>query len=1075
MTGRLWAQATTPSTGSATAVTGRQEQPAQTGSPVVPQASKEAKPAQEGMGSNGSDMGPVLPALKTNLSQWKGLTVDAIQYEGVDFAKSDRLVNELSQKSGEPLDPQKVQQTTRRLFATGRYLNIAVRGVRHGDTVTLIFSGVPRYYVGRVEIHGVKDDRLTSLLEYGSKLNPGTAFNESDVPAGTEALKQVLQQNGYYLPKITVQTQKDAAGQQVNVTYTVTTGPIARVGEVALIGDDPGITEQQFRKKGKLKRKSKVNRETTSTALSNMRNFYQKKDRLEATTTLRKSTFDPAAKTLNYQFQTNQGPVVKVMVEGVKVSKSRLHLLVPVFEEGTVDNDLLNEGTHNIKDFLQQEGYFDAAVQVKVTGAGTPNVNVLYSVDKGIKHKVASVEIKGNKYFGTDLLKERLQVVKADAYQRSGRYSQSLVNSDESSMQSLYRANGFNDAKVTAAVKDVDQVKGKPAKEAMIRVVYTVNEGSQQTFGSVGFGGVEPQRQAVLTNLLNARQGQPFSLITLSGDRDAILSYYLSNGFDQARVEVKQTIEEQDKAKTDVAFDVTEGPQVFIGKVLLSGEIHVRPSVVNQQLRVAAADPLDQSALLETQRNLYNLAVFNEVIAAVQNPAGDAEQKNVLVQLTEAKRWDVTYGLGFEAQTGTPVKGVINPASAALLGISNSQTQEGKTGISERVSLDVSRILFRGKDENLSFHGTYGLLEEIATLSYLDPHFHNKKNFAFQISGGYSNVQNISTFSSSTLQGDVRMTEKAGRKDTFIYEMEYRRVSVQAGTLQVSANLIPQLSLPVVVGGPGLTWFHDTRRPSPLDATKGSYTSVQEFYASSKLGSQTEFNRVDATNATYYSFGGKHKYVFARNTRFGFINHFGTNPNAGTSPCSTNSPAGPSQGVNLLETNASCNPVPLPERLYAGGATSHRGFPINGAGPRDLQTGYPVGGSGAFVNSFELRLPAATLPYVGDSLSFVVFHDMGNVFYHIGDIFPSFGRFHQPNVQTCQVVTTAFGQCDFNYFSHAVGLGLRYKTPVGPIRADLSYNLNPPTYPVVLDFGNLPPYSTQASHFNFFFSIGQSF
>ncbi len=52
--------------------------------------------------------------------------------------------------------------------------------------------------------------------------------------------------------------------------------------------------------------------------------------------------------------------MVKVEVEGAKFSKSRLHLLVPVYEEGTVDIDLLNEGSFNMKDYLQQQGFFDA-------------------------------------------------------------------------------------------------------------------------------------------------------------------------------------------------------------------------------------------------------------------------------------------------------------------------------------------------------------------------------------------------------------------------------------------------------------------------------------------------------------------------------------------------------------------------------------------------------------------------------------------------------------------------------------------------------------------------------------------
>ena len=55
------------------------------------------------------------------------------------------------------------------------------------------------------------------------------------------------------------------------------------------------------------------------------------------------------------------------------------------------------------------------------------------------------------------------------------------------------------------------------------------------------------------------------------------------------------------------------------------------------------------------------------------------------------------------------------------------------------------------------------------------------------------------------------------------------------------------------------------------------------------------------------------------------------------------------------------------------------------------------------------------------------------------------------------------------------GIGIRYKTPVGPIRVDFSYNLNPPIYPVFDDYTGALPYVGQASHFNFFFSIGQSF
>lgn len=71
------------------------------------------------------------------------------------------------------------------------------------------------------------------------------------------------------------------------------------------------------------------------------------------------------------------------------------------------------------------------------------------------------------------------------------------------------------------------------------------------------------------------------------------------------------------------------------------------------------------------------------------------------------------------------------------------------------------------------------------------------------------------------------------------------------------------------------------------------------------------------------------------------------------------------------------------------------------------------------------------------------------------------------------------GLCSFNYFTHAPGLGMRYNTPIGPLRLDIGYDLNPPIYPVTLDYSQTNPTGNphvgQAPHINFFFSFGQAF
>jgi outer membrane protein assembly factor BamA len=547
----------------------------------------------------------------------------------------------------------------------------------------------------------------------------------------------------------------------------------------------------------------------------------------------------------------------------------------------------------------------------------------------------------------------------------------------------------------------------------------------------------------------------------LAGDRDALLTDYLSRGFQQAHVDVAQKIEAEDASKVDVVFHITEGQQVFVRKVLLTGLHYTRPDTVAKAIALHPGDPLNETALLETQRNLYEFALFNEIDTAIENPTGGETYKTILLQAAEARRWALTYGFGFEAQTGTPQ----NTCTST-----NGCTPNGKASVSPRVLVDLTRNNLFGREQSASLQGTYGLLEQKISLLFQNPHFYGDRNFGLTFSGGYANSRDVTTYVASKLEAGMRWTEHfnpqgAGisKANTFIYELDFRRVKVAQDSLQVCQCELTQLSTAVRVIGPGLTWIRDTR-DSPLDAHRGTYTSFQDFFSAQALGAQAEFNRLDISNSSFYSFD-KGRFVVARNTRYGQERAFG---------------------------DASEELLPLPERLYAGGATSLRGFPINAAGPRDPQTGFPIGGSGALVNSTELRLPPPTLPWLGNTLSFVLFHDMGNVFANAGDAWGSALRVRQPDRDTCKVLTNVpqpnqppdsppagptnstgpQGECSFNYFAHAPGLGVRYHTPVGPIRLDFSYNLNPPIYPVT---STTTPYVGQADHFNFFFSLGQTF
>ena len=1016
-----------------------------------------------------------------SIAQWIGLPVRRISIEGVAANRLAPLGGHLAQAEGTPLSPEDLKKSLRQLFATGLWETIEVQGSRLEDGVALVFRGTPRTFIGTVSVDGAKGATVNTQLQRASQLAPGTRFTQAKLAQALEQMRLALAQNGFHEPVITQALTPNSGEQLVDIAFHIASGPQARVGTVQVAGDS-GMSVDEFRHYAHLRTGARVDHDTANRALTGVLKHYQRQERLEAEIKLESEQYDTGAKKSNFHFSASRGPQVKVLVEGAGIGQERIKHVIPIFEEGTVDDDLLNEGNRRLRDYYQRQGYFDVKVDHEQNDPSSGQVVILYKVLLGPRRRVDRVSIAGKHYFDTATLKEMLSVHAADTLDRHGAYSQALVSADVSALQAVYQNNGFSKVKITpetstpeTALADNNAPENSPrpprtAITAPLSVVYRIEEGQQMHVGTVRIEGLEHVDAASLTPLLNTTAGQLLSPQNLAGDRDALLTDLMSRGFntDQVRVEVTQQIETADPSKVDVVFHITEGQQIFVRNVLLTGLNYTRPDTVARAITLHAGDTLNETALMDTQRNLYEFALFNEVDTAVENPLGAEPWKTVLLQAVEARRWALTYGFGFEAQTGTPqynCGGII--ASGATC------NPQGKTGVSPRVIADITRNNLFGREQSASLQGTYGLLEQKIDLLFQNPHFEGNRNFGLTFSGGYANSLDVTTYVASRLQAGMRWTEHfnspasvLSKASTFIYEFDFRRVKVEASSLQVAPGEIALLSRAVRVAGPALTWIRDTR-DSPLDAHRGTYTSFQEFLSDKSFGAQVGFNRLDVSNSSYYSFD-KGRFVLARNTRYGQERAFGT------------------PGEKL---------IPLPERLYAGGATSLRGFSINAAGPRDPETGYPIGGAGALINSTELRLPPATLPWLGDSVSLVLFHDMGNVFTNASDAWASALRTRQPDRDNCKVLpasitppptpggpTTSTGPqgiCSFNYFSHAPGAGLRYHTPAGPIRFDFSYNLNPPIFPVVYDYSLSNPLSNmhvgEASHFNFFFSLGQTF
>ena len=995
-----------------------------------------------------------------SLEQFEGLPIRRISFAGVAEERLRPLPDQLSLSQGAPLHREFLGRALRQLFATGLFETVQVEGSREQDGVALLFHGTPRTFIGTVTVDGAKGATVNTQAHRASQLQPGTRYTPARLALALEQMRRTLAENGFHDPVITQTLTPHPEEQLVDIAFHVLSGPQTRVDAVEVTGDS-GMTAEEFRHHAHLKSGARVVHDTGNRALAGVLKFYQGQQRLEAEIKLESQLYAVDTGKTSFRFSASRGPQVKVLVAGTSMSLERMKRVIPIFEEGTVDDDLLNEGNRRLRDYYQRLGYFDVKVDHQRQSANAEQVVIVYTVNLGPRRRVERVTVTGNHYFDAATLQELLSVHAADTLDHHGVYSQALVVADISALQAVYQNNGFSNVRVRPETSMVEPSKpsGK-AKAAPLAVVYRIEEGEQLRVGAVTLEGNGHVDAARLMPQLNTAAGQLLSPQNLAGDRDTLLTDYMSRGFDQVRVDVTQQIETADPGKVDVVFHITEGKQIFVRKVLLTGLHYTRPDTVSKAIVLHPGDPLNETALLETQRNLYEFALFSEIDTAIENPSGEETYKTILLQAAEARRWSLTYGFGFEAQTGSPQSNCTSGVPC---------NPNGKTSVSPRVLLDLTRNNLFGREQSASLQGTYGLLEQKINLIFQNPHFEGNRNFGLTLSGGYANSRDVTTYVASKLEGGVRWTEHfntpgsfISKANTLVYEFDFRRVKVAQDSLQVGPDELTQLSTAVRVAGPGFTWIRDTR-DSPLDAHRGTYTSFQEFISGGSLGAQAEFNRLDVSNSSFYAFN-KGRIVIARNTRYGQERAFGV-------------------GGDEL--------IPLPERLYAGGTSSLRGFSINAAGPRDPQTGFPIGGAGALVNSTELRLPPPTLPWLANTVSFVLFHDMGNVFTNASDAWVSALRIHQPDRDTCRnfadsvnpigpiASTGQLGSCSFNYFSHAAGLGVRYHTPVGPIRLDFSYNLNPPIYPVTYSNAVELPTTAQhvgeVNHFNFFFSLGQTF
>ncbi|HKW19177.1 MAG TPA: POTRA domain-containing protein [Terriglobales bacterium] len=907
------------------------------------------------------------------------------------------------QQSGEPFSNQKIQQSVDNLKGTSAFASVQLKVEPGTSGLNLTFVLQPAYYIGMLKFPGaLKYFSYTRLLQVVN-LSDQTVFQQAQVDAAQAALTKFLASYGFFRAQAHTSVQLDDSNQLAHITFRTVAGPHAHVGKVEVRGATPEENRKlesvmrSFRARftgALLKHGSSYNPRKIQSATALMKKELSKQHYPDNKIAINPPDYHADTNLADVAINVDTGPLIEIRVTGAKLSwipfqsGREKKKLISIYDEGSVDPDIIEESRRNLKDYFQRKGYFNAKVSTNSQQQNNRTI-LTFQIDKGQKYSVDEITFNGNHNLSSSDLVAQVKVKKRTRFISHGLYSEKLLRDSTKNVENFYRDNGFEDVKVTPQAVQ---------RNKAIYITFNVAEGDRTTVASLHVEGNKsiPSNQLLFRRRgFELKEGKPFSPRRMSDDRNNIAARYLDRGFLNSEVKTVVSRHPDDPHEVDVTYDITENQQVRISHVVYMGYRHTKLPLIETSVNLKPEQPLSQSRLLQAESNLYDEGIFDWSSVGPRRDVTTQRDEEALVKVHEAKRNSITYGFGFEISRrgGNMPTGSVAVPGLPTIGLHGAKVLPSeKTFASPRGSIEYSRLNMRGRAETATVSLLLERLDQKAIATYTDPHFR------------LSSWQALTSLSfERTTQNplfEARLEDASLQFQRFLDRRKKRQLQLRYDFKHTTLSqlIVPELVLPadrdVRLSYVSSTIIEDTR-DKPLDAHRGVYSTVDFRIVPSAFGSTADFTRLFSQYAFYKPVHGM---VFANSIRLGLAAPYANSD------------------------------VPTSERFFAGGGTTLRGFPINEAGPvRNVpfcQAGQtancplipiPVGGNQLFILNSELRYPIPIMSNLGG----VVFYDGGNVYRRIN--LPEF----------------------VDNYTNTVGIGLRYNTPIGPVRFDIGHNLNP--------------------------------
>ncbi len=918
----------------------------------------------------------------------------------------DRVINGLIETTaGESLSMREVRETLSHLTSLNRFEDVQVFQEPAGSGVRLRYVLFPLHPVDRMEFRGMlglSEDEIRRVItdRFGAAPSAGRA---QDI---AEAIAAFYRDRGYAAAQVAPRIEATHNPDRSTLAFDILAGPRATVGRVEIDevdGRDRPVAPGEIAvRPGDPYDNDAILRELARhVAGLHARGFYEAR-------AVHTSSFEPDG-TATVRVIVDRGPLVMVAFAGDPLPEGDRERLVPVRTEGSADEDLLEDASFAIEEYLHARGYRDAAVEyVRTEREG--ELTITFTVTRGSRYVVETVTINGNLAVATADLIELVQI------ERGEPYVQAAAGAGAAAIREVYRVRGFTRAAVQPVVTELppDDEEG-PGSDRRVDVRFTIAEGPRTLVGSVAFEGNTVFGEEPLRALIATAPNRPYSEVDVASDRDRIDLEYRNLGYESVVIDPAVVFAENG-TRADIRFAISEGPQVIVDHVIIVGNQRTSTETIEREVLLKPGQPLGYSARLETQQRLAALGLFRRVAVDELRHSGEL-RRDVLVQVEEAPPTTIGYGGGVEGGTRLRPTGDGGQAEERFEVAPRGFFEVGRRnlwGKNRAVNL-FTRVSLRSRDVVLSDSGVrlerpaeesgYGFNEYRVLATYREPKVFNTP--ADVLVTGILDQAIRSSFNFITREARGEMGLRLGRRYSLAgrYSYEHTRLFDEKFT-DAEKPLIDRVFPQVRISKFSASAIRDTRT-DVLNPDAGVFLIADSELAARAVGSEVGFTKTFLQGFGYYRVPGARRTVLAVGARLGVAHGFRRSvvregPDGQPLPA----PGGGSI-VDVVQD------LPASERFFAGGDTTVRGFSLDrlGTDATISPTGFPTGGNGLVVLNAELR--AAVIGGLGA----VGFIDAGNVFPRATDL-------------------------DLGQLRAAAGVGLRYQSPVGPIRVDLGFKLD---------------------------------